>query len=54
MKRSPAGLACIGYPRPSRPVSVFAEDFSLLVRRPRRLRIARSIIRVLHGFPHRR
>lgn len=32
---------------PSLPVSVFAEDFSLLLRAPRRMRIARSKIRVL-------
>lgn len=41
------GDFCIGCPRPSLPVSVFAEDFSLLVRTPRRLRVARSKIRVL-------
>lgn len=32
---------------PAAPVSVFAEDFSLLIRTPRRMRIARSRIRVL-------
>jgi len=36
-----------GSPRPALPVSVFAEDFSLLIRFPRRMRIARSRIRVL-------
>jgi hypothetical protein len=36
-----------GTARPALPVSVFAEDFSLLIRFPRRLRIARSRIRVL-------
>lgn len=47
MPALPAGLVAAGTPRPSTPVSVFAEDFSLLIRTPRRLRIARSIIRVL-------
>jgi hypothetical protein len=42
---SPAIAA--GTARPSLPVSVFAEDFSLLIRSPRRMRIARSRIRVL-------
>jgi hypothetical protein len=42
----PSAIAA-GYARPSLPVSVFAEDLSLLIRHPRRLRIARSIIRVL-------
>ena len=36
-----------GAARPALPVSVFAEDFSLLIRAPRRMRIARSRIRVL-------
>ncbi len=40
-------LAAAGTARPSSPVSVFAEDFSLLIRTPRRIRIARSKIRVL-------
>lgn len=40
-------LAAAGTARPSLPVSVFAEDFSLLIRTPRRIRIARSKIRVL-------
>ena len=40
-------LAAAGTARPSSPVSVFAEDFSLLIRTPRRMRIARSKIRVL-------
>ena len=44
---SMAPLAAAGTARPSSPVSVFAEDFSLLIRTPRRLRIARSKIRVL-------
>ena len=44
---SMAPLAAAGIARPSSPVSVFAEDFSLLIRTPRRLRIARSKIRVL-------
>lgn len=43
---APAGLAACGTARPSLPVSVFGEDFSLLVRL-RRLRIARAKIRVL-------
>lgn len=34
-------------PRPATPVPVYAEDFSLLVRAPRRLRIKRGKIRVL-------
>lgn len=33
--------------RPARPVQVFAEDFSLLLRTPRRMRIARGRILVL-------
>lgn len=45
-KSMPPLVAC-GTPRPSLPVSVFAEDFSLLLRSPRRIRIARSKIRVL-------
>ena len=44
---SMAPLAAAGTARPSSPSSVFAEDFSLLIRTPRRLRIARSKIRVL-------
>lgn len=40
-------LAAAGTPRPSLPVSVFAEDFSLLVRTPRRMRIKRNRIYVL-------
>jgi len=44
---SMAPLAAAGIARPSSPVSVFAEDFSLLIRTPRRMRIARSKIRVL-------
>jgi hypothetical protein len=41
----PASAA--GTARPALPVNVFAEDFSLLIRTPRRMRIARSKIRVL-------
>jgi hypothetical protein len=37
-----------GTARPAAPVSVFAEDFSLLIRSPRRMRIARMQIRVLN------
>ncbi len=44
---SMAPLAAAGTARPSSPVSVFAEDFSLLIRTPRRFRLARSKIRVL-------
>ena len=44
---SMAPLAAAGTARPSSPVSVFAEDFSLLIRTPRRMRIARTKIRVL-------
>lgn len=40
-------LAAAGTARPSSPNSVFAEDFSLLIRTPRRLRLARSRIDVL-------
>lgn len=40
-------LAAAGTPRPASPVSVFAEDFSLLIRTPRRYRIARTRIYVL-------
>lgn len=48
-KRKPvqAPLVAAGTARPALPISVFAEDFSLLIRTPRRLRIARSRIRVL-------
>ena len=44
---SMAPLVAAGTARPSSPSSVFAEDFSLLIRTPRRFRIARSKIRVL-------
>ena len=44
---SMAPLAAAGTARPSSPVSVFAEDFSLLIRTPRRYRLVRSKIRVL-------
>ena len=44
---SMAPVVAAGTARPSSPVSVFAEDFSLLIRTPRRMRIARSKIRVL-------
>jgi len=44
---SMAPLAAAGTARPSSPVSVFAEDFSLLIRTPRRFRLVRSKIRVL-------
>jgi len=44
---SMAPLVAAGTARPSSPVSVFAEDFSLLIRIPRRIRIARSRISVL-------
>lgn len=47
VRTSMAPLAAAGTARPSLPVSVFAEDFSLLIRTPRRIRIARSKIRVL-------
>jgi hypothetical protein len=47
VRPSMAPLAAAGSARPSLPVSVFAEDFSLLIRAPRRLRIARGTIRVL-------
>jgi hypothetical protein len=48
-RRAPClpGLAAAGTARPALPVSVFAEDFSLLIRTPRRFRIARVRIRVL-------
>jgi len=46
-RMSMAPLVAAGTARPSSPVSVFAEDFSLLIRTPRRMRIARSKIRVL-------
>lgn len=42
------GAFVVGTPRPSLPVSVFAEDFSLLIRTPRRMRIVRGRITVLH------
>jgi len=44
---SMAPLAAAGTARPSSPGSVFAEDFSLLIRTPRRLRITRARIDVL-------
>ena len=44
---SMAPLVAAGTARPSSPSSVFAEDFSLLIKTPRRMRIARSKIRVL-------
>jgi hypothetical protein len=51
VKRSPPAsmpsLVAAGTARPALPVSVFAEDFSLLIRRPRRMRIARGCIRIL-------
>ena len=47
VRTSMAPLVAAGTARPSSPVSVFAEDFSLLIRTPRRIRIARSKIRVL-------
>lgn len=40
-------LAAAGTARPASPKSVFAEDFSLLIRTPRRFRLVRSNIRVL-------
>lgn len=46
-RRGQPSLAAAGTPRPAQPVSVFAEDFSLLIRFPRRFRIARARIRVL-------
>lgn len=46
-KPKPAGLARAGLTRPALPVSVLAEDFSLLVRAPRRMSISRGKIRVL-------
>lgn len=42
------GLAAAGTARPARPTQVFAEDFSLLIRAPKRLRLARGTIRVLN------
>lgn len=42
-----APLEVAGTARPALPVSIFAEDFSLLIRTPRRMRIARQRIRVL-------
>jgi hypothetical protein len=41
-------LAAAGTSRPALPVSVFAEDFSLLIRSPRRLRIVRGRIFILN------
>jgi hypothetical protein len=46
-RRTLSPLMAAGTARPSLPVSVFAEDFSLLIRTPRRMRITRSRIRVL-------
>lgn len=49
-RRAPVqpALMAAGTPRPALPVSVFAEDFSLLIRTPRRFRVARGRIIVLH------
>lgn len=49
MKRRawPVGAIANGTARPALPIQVFAEDFSLLIRTPRRMRLARSKIRVL-------
>jgi hypothetical protein len=43
-------LEAAGSPRPSAPISVFAEDFSILttVQSSHRLRVARDKIRVLN------
>lgn len=46
-KPLPTGAEFIGQARPAQPASVYAEDFSLLVRL-RRLRIRRAVIRILH------
>jgi hypothetical protein len=43
----PRELERAGPARPSLPVSVYGEDFSLLIRTPRRMRIARGRIHVL-------
>ena len=43
----PVGLAAIGNARPALPVSQYANDFSFIVRYPRRLRIERGRIVVL-------
>lgn len=43
----PVGLAAAGTARPALPVAVFGEDFSLVIRTPRRLRLVRGKIRVL-------
>lgn len=37
-----------GPTRPAAPVSVYGEDFALILRRPRRLRTVRGRIAVLH------
>lgn len=42
-----APLVAAGTARPSSPISVYAEDFALLLRWPRRMRIKRGVIRVL-------
>jgi hypothetical protein len=44
---TPSGLAAAGKALPSQPVTVFAEDFSLIARKPDRLRLTRYKIRVL-------
>lgn len=43
----PTGLALAGTARPARPAPIYAEDFSELVRAPRRLRVKRGKIIVL-------
>ena len=47
VKSYPTGLDAAGTCRPSLPVSQFANDFSLLLRAPRRLRLVRGRIYVL-------
>ena len=44
---SMAPLVAAGTARPTSPVKLFAEDLSLMITTPRRMRIARSKIRVL-------
>lgn len=48
MKRISRCGRAIGYPKPSLPVPVYGEDFSYLIRGPKRLRLERGQRKVLH------
>lgn len=46
--RHPAGLSRCGLVRPALPLTLYADDFSIIVRLPIRLRIVRGRIILLH------